>query len=640
MTSDQGYAYLDKINTVTPGLKRKVIEFIAHLEVAEEKPILITGPTGVGKSLFLNILHQKTNNILIENCANFDPNLAESELFGHVRGSFTGAISDKEGLLEYAGKEKRILVLDEVGELPDNVQAKLLTFIENGRSRRIGSLETKTLNVRIIGVTSRKSQLRPDLCNRFFEFTIPPLYERRGDVLYYIAKFEPDVINTLIASDVLMLLANNWEGNIREINNILLSIKKNRKIVESLIMNDLSIGIASKDLYQKINEVDQDAEKYREWLTSEGSDKTSTPSVFFYKKLSEYCDVKKFPEDLDKEKFLEHFDMQNFLKDPDLEKLLGLSDMKKFLEYFEVGTFSEDSNNEKFLGDSSLWRFTYDTGVFSNEQDLFFRKLQSNNVNYHTIDLLLNRFNIGVNPANRKKVFKEYQKEDTSKNPMVKKIEQDYNLEFIHEYAPFEDAIKGFKWFCTMFFQSPYKNKNALNIREGVSVRDHYSDKTSELPSFLLGIGLSEFLNKNEIKEYIWEDKSFPFKNPRIRKMYRPLLNNIFKFLSGITIPGHLDLRVSNYQKRVKIIATLLARYPDNVFLKSIAQKVSLPEIPSEKESNIWSMKLRELETYYFTGLINLCDGNLTQAAKMAGMPYTTFYYRVKKSEKRNDKSK
>jgi len=176
------YKNLEKIKFVPPELHETVFDFLAHLDVAESEgtPTLITGDTGVGKSLFLNILKKAQDGkkpFEIVNCAHFGSKLADSMLFGFKKGAFTGAIKDEKGILKK--NSGGMVVLDEIGELPLKVQGKLLKFIEDGTFIDAGGSEVTSVDTKIIGVTSRKHKLRLEFTNRFFEFSIPPLYKRR-----------------------------------------------------------------------------------------------------------------------------------------------------------------------------------------------------------------------------------------------------------------------------------------------------------------------------------------------------------------------------------------------------------------------------------------------------------------------------
>ncbi|MGD0280651.1 MAG: sigma 54-interacting transcriptional regulator, partial [Smithella sp.] len=134
---------------VPPGLLKKMFEFHSLIATCEGAPILLTGPTGVGKSLFIHMFKEwfKKNqgvnekNINTINCSHFDKPLLRSELFGHEKGAFTDAKAAKEGWIEKS--KGGVLILEEIGELPLDCQAQLLTFIEDGKYHRVGSTEIK-----------------------------------------------------------------------------------------------------------------------------------------------------------------------------------------------------------------------------------------------------------------------------------------------------------------------------------------------------------------------------------------------------------------------------------------------------------------------------------------------------------------
>jgi DNA-binding NtrC family response regulator len=217
---------------VPPGLSGAAYDFEAHWAVSDKEPVLILGETGVGKSLFLHLAKQlfrlkhkneKELPIVEANCGHFsgkhsDLNMTRSELFGHVQGSSSLAYKDKVGLVEKA--DGGLLILEEVGELPSEAQALLLTFIETGEYRRVGDEDSKKAKVKIVGATNREAVLRDDFRHRFFPFYIPPLRERKQDVLYYLNEKFPELVKTLNKSDVLILLSYHWPGNVREIERI------------------------------------------------------------------------------------------------------------------------------------------------------------------------------------------------------------------------------------------------------------------------------------------------------------------------------------------------------------------------------------------------------------------------------------
>ena len=169
------------------------------------------------------------------NCAALPANLIESELFGHEKGAFTGAHSRRIGRFEVANGAT--LFLDEIGELPLDLQPKLLQVIENGKFERLGSSETRSVDVRIIAATNRnlqeevkKGKFREDLWYRLniFPITLPPLRDRLGDipllVQFYVKKIAKRLgktIEIIPASVMTVLQQYHWPGNVRELENVL-----------------------------------------------------------------------------------------------------------------------------------------------------------------------------------------------------------------------------------------------------------------------------------------------------------------------------------------------------------------------------------------------------------------------------------
>ena len=168
------------------------------------RTVLITGPTGSGKDLVAQALHRLSpaaaGNFVVVNCSAVVETLFESELFGHVKGAFTGAIADKIGLVEHASGGT--LFLDEIGDMPLGTQAKLLRTIQNQEVQRVGSLQARKIDFRVIAATHRdlramirEGKFREDLYYRLsmVELSIPSLAQRKEDlpllVRHFIAKF-------------------------------------------------------------------------------------------------------------------------------------------------------------------------------------------------------------------------------------------------------------------------------------------------------------------------------------------------------------------------------------------------------------------------------------------------------------------
>jgi DNA-binding NtrC family response regulator len=201
--------------------------------------VMITGETGTGKDLIAYAIHsnspRRDNPFVKINCAAIAENLIESELFGHEKGAFTGAVSMKPGKFELA--DKGTLFLDEVGEIPRDMQVKLLRVIQDHEFERVGGLRIIKVDVRLISATNRNllqdvkdGRFREDLYYRLnvFPTHLPPLRERKEDILllteYFIDKFNRKLDRTVkhIDSRVKDVLANyDWPGNIRELENFI-----------------------------------------------------------------------------------------------------------------------------------------------------------------------------------------------------------------------------------------------------------------------------------------------------------------------------------------------------------------------------------------------------------------------------------
>jgi DNA-binding NtrC family response regulator len=235
---------------IPPGLTGGISEFEDHYKVAEGEPILITGPTGVGKTLFLRIFERLFEEeykqekvkrpVVWANCAHFggrasDPNVARVELFGSIKGVISG-VGPRKGLV--ASANNGVLILEEIGELPLEVQAMLLTFIETKQYRKVGSTNIEESECRIVAATNREEALREDFRFRFFPFYVPSLYERRGDVLYYLYSKWPALVKSLSKYEVLTLLAHNWPGNVRELERVARLLRRYGKLEQRIRLDE------------------------------------------------------------------------------------------------------------------------------------------------------------------------------------------------------------------------------------------------------------------------------------------------------------------------------------------------------------------------------------------------------------------
>ena len=204
-------------------------------------PVLIEGESGTGKEILARFIHQNSkreaNAFITINCAAMPENLFESEVFGHIKGSYTGASKDRIGRFEMA--DQGSVFLDEVGEVPKAMQVKLLRFLQSMEFERVGESITRKVNVRIISATNRNidddiksGDLREDFYYRLsgIRIKLPPLRERKEDipllVEHFLKKYSPDSEISMSADVMKLLNEYSWPGNIRELENVI-----NRSIV-------------------------------------------------------------------------------------------------------------------------------------------------------------------------------------------------------------------------------------------------------------------------------------------------------------------------------------------------------------------------------------------------------------------------
>lgn len=237
-----------------PGLNRAID---VALQVAPtDLSVLITGESGVGKENFPQIIHQnsqrKHGQYIAVNCGAIPEGTIDSELFGHEKGSFTGALADRKGYFEVA--DGGTIFLDEVGELPMPTQARLLRVLESGEFIKVGSSKVLKTNVRIVAATNvdlvravSENRFREDLYYRLntVPIQIPPLRERQEDIVLLFRKFASDCAEkyhmppvTLEEDARRLLLSYRWPGNVRELKNVterLSVIEEQRSITANVL---------------------------------------------------------------------------------------------------------------------------------------------------------------------------------------------------------------------------------------------------------------------------------------------------------------------------------------------------------------------------------------------------------------------
>lgn len=225
---------------------------------ATDSTILVTGESGTGKEVFAKYIHKNSQRhrkqFVVVNCAVLSEQLLESELFGHVKGSFTSAYTDHAGYFEIA--DEGTVFLDEVGELSPSMQVKLLRVLQDGEFSRVGETRTRHTDVRVIAATNRDLQhlmiegaIREDFYYRInvFEFHLPPLRERPEDIIFYFESFLQELALQMkktikgIGAEVKdLLLDYHWPGNIRELKNVAERVS---------ILSDPNTGTITVDLF-------------------------------------------------------------------------------------------------------------------------------------------------------------------------------------------------------------------------------------------------------------------------------------------------------------------------------------------------------------------------------------------------------
>jgi Response regulator containing CheY-like receiver, AAA-type ATPase, and DNA-binding domains len=220
---------------------REVVEIIMRI-APTNVTVLISGESGVGKEVIAKAIHgasRRSNQPMVAvNCGAIPEGILESELFGHQKGAFTGAVEARKGYFELA--DGGTLFLDEVAEMPLETQVKLLRVLETGEFMRVGSSETKKVDVRVIAASNKnleaevvKGYFRQDLYFRLrsVKLSIPPLRDRREDIPIFVEKFVAEFCSKnkinfggFTADAMEMLLEFDWPGNVRELKNLVESV--------------------------------------------------------------------------------------------------------------------------------------------------------------------------------------------------------------------------------------------------------------------------------------------------------------------------------------------------------------------------------------------------------------------------------
>jgi two-component system NtrC family response regulator len=288
------------------------IQFLIDKVAPARIPVLITGESGSGKDVVARLIHNRSplaaNPMIIKNCATLQKELARSELFGHIKGSYTGANESREGLLSFA--HDSTLFLDEIGELPLEVQASLLRVLETGAYRRVGEKEERTVNIRFLFATNR--HLAEEVENgRFneaffhrinaFSIEIPSLKQRKEDlpllVDYFLTALSPDNTSYRIVERAMACILNyNWPGNIRELRNVIersIILAENGIITERCLPRELVESSESGGVALTLESMEK--QHILKMLDFHGGNRQKTADILgisrktLYRKLTQYA---------------------------------------------------------------------------------------------------------------------------------------------------------------------------------------------------------------------------------------------------------------------------------------------------------------------------------------------------------------
>ncbi len=280
-----------------------------------EATVLLNGETGTGKEVFAQAIHNNSGRskqpFIAVNCAAFSKELLENELFGHKAGAFTGAIKDTKGILEEANGGT--VFLDEIGEMPIDLQAKLLRVLETGQFLKVGDSKPTTVNLRIVAATNRNLQdeikqghFREDLFYRIsvFQIYLPPLRERISDIEelahHFVMRFA-DKLNKkkleLSKEYLLALQAHSWKGNIRELKNVIersMILTNNHQLTPDTLPSDFQQGTADHNQLPAFDLASAEKIHIQKVLNYTKGNKTETAKLLnialttLYRKLDEY----------------------------------------------------------------------------------------------------------------------------------------------------------------------------------------------------------------------------------------------------------------------------------------------------------------------------------------------------------------
>jgi len=305
------------------GESQAVYELIEKIDMASDysSTVLIQGESGTGKELVARALHyhskRKENKFVAVNCAALNKNIIQSELFGHKKGSFTGAVADKKGKFELA--DKGTLMLDEITEIDINTQSKLLRVLQEKQFERVGDNKTIEVDTRVIATTNRdiknmliKNEFRSDLFYRLnvIPIHVPPLRERKSDIKLLINHFidkitkREGVLREKSISDraVNLLKKYDWPGNIRELENL------TERLIITSRNDEIGIEDIPEDILEKISSEEKElSEKVKviKALKESRGNKTRAAEILEISRKTLYNWIKKYKDDEELAKLIE-----------------------------------------------------------------------------------------------------------------------------------------------------------------------------------------------------------------------------------------------------------------------------------------------------------------------------------------------
>lgn len=265
-----------KVNFIGNSKAVRDIKYLINKVAPAKIPVLITGESGSGKDVVARLIHERSqcadNPMIIKNCATLQKELVRSELFGHVKGAFTGSSESRDGLLAFA--HNSTLFLDEIGDLPLDVQASLLRALETQTYRRVGEKEERHVDIRFLFATNKnlaeevsKGQFNEALFHRInaFHIQLPSIQERKEDlpllVDYFLTTLNPDKPPCKIVRPAMdCMMRYSWPGNVRELRNVIersIILSENNIITERCLPNEIAQESAQNDAGLTLEDVER-----------------------------------------------------------------------------------------------------------------------------------------------------------------------------------------------------------------------------------------------------------------------------------------------------------------------------------------------------------------------------------------------